>query len=145
MKNQEIRDSFILWHHFLLTDRSISSDIWWIFGGLYLSREIRIYTKLLPCSLHALREECPYLELFFSTFSCIQTECGEVRSNSSYSAQMRENTNQNNSEYRHFIRSDGETWSCSPIRLFKVFIIWIILLIVVRIIINSNLLNKYMV
>ena len=44
----------------------------------------------------ALREECPYSELFWSTFSRIRTE---------YSVRMRENADQNNSEYRHSFRS----------------------------------------
>ena len=38
-------------------------------------------------------------------FSCIRTEYGEIRSISPYSAWMRENTDQNNSEYKHFSRS----------------------------------------
>ena len=39
----------------------------------------------------ALRKKCPYLELFLSVFSRIR---------------MRENTDQNNSEYIHFLRSE---------------------------------------
>ena len=39
-----------------------------------------------------LRKKCPYSELFWSVFSHIWTE-------------MRENEDQNNSEYRHFSRS----------------------------------------
>ena len=35
----------------------------------------------------------------------IRTECGEIRSNSPYSVRMRETTDQNNSEYGHFLRS----------------------------------------
>ena len=38
-------------------------------------------------------------------FSRIQTEYEEIRSISPYSVQMRENANQNNSEYRHFSRN----------------------------------------
>ena len=52
-----------------------------------------------------LREKCPYLELFWSAFSFILTEYGEIRSISPYSVQMRENADQNNSEYGHFLRS----------------------------------------
>ena len=52
-----------------------------------------------------LREKCPCLELFWSVFSRIQTEYGEIRNISPYSVQMRENTDQNNSEYGHFLRS----------------------------------------
>ena len=45
-----------------------------------------------------LREKCPYSELFWFVFFRIQ-------SISQYSVRMRENTDQNNSEYRHFLRS----------------------------------------
>ena len=49
-----------------------------------------------------LRKRCPYLELFWSTFFHIRSEYGEIWSISPYSAQMRENADQNNSEYSHF-------------------------------------------
>ena len=49
-----------------------------------------------------LREKCPYSELFWSTFSRIQTKNGEIWSISPYSVQMRKNADQNNSEYGHF-------------------------------------------
>ena len=49
-----------------------------------------------------LREKCPYSELFWSSFSCIRAEYGEVRP---YSARMRENSDQNNSKYGHFLSS----------------------------------------
>ena len=52
-----------------------------------------------------LREVCPYSELLWSTFSRIWTEYGEIRSISSYSVRMRENADQNNSEYEHFLHS----------------------------------------
>ena len=47
----------------------------------------------------------PYSELFWTVFSRIQTEYGEIGSTSSYSVQMQENTDQNNSEYGRFSRS----------------------------------------
>ena len=51
-------------------------------------------------------EKCPYSELFWSTYSCIRTEYGEIRSISRsispYSVQMRKNADQNNSEYGVF-------------------------------------------
>ena len=50
---------------------------------------------------HTLREKCPYSELFWSVFSRIRTEYGEI-----YSVRMQENTDQNNSEYGHFLHSD---------------------------------------
>ena len=51
-----------------------------------------------------LREKCPYSELFWSIFSLIRTEYGEIRSISPYSVRIRENTDQNKSEYRYFLR-----------------------------------------
>ena len=51
---------------------------------------------------YSLRKNCPYSELFWSVFSRIRTEYGEIRS-----IQF-ENTDQNNSEYEHFSRSDQE-------------------------------------
>ena len=53
----------------------------------------------------SLRENCLYSELFWSVFSRIRTEYGEILRISPYSVRMRENTDQNNSEYCHFLRS----------------------------------------
>ena len=50
-------------------------------------------------------KKCPYLEFFWSVFSQIRTEYGEIRSISPFSVRMRENTDQKNSEYGHFLRS----------------------------------------
>ena len=50
----------------------------------------------------SLRKKCPYSELFWSAFSHIRTEYGEIRSISPYSVRMRENADQNNSDYGHF-------------------------------------------
>ena len=67
----------------------------------------------------ALREKCPYLELFWSAFSDIRTEYGEIRIISPYSVQMRENTDQNKSEYGHFLRSveqrKNKSWTDCPL------------------------------
>ena len=52
-----------------------------------------------------MREKRPYSELFWSLFSRIRIEYGKIRSIFPYSVQMRENTDQNNSEYGHFLRS----------------------------------------
>ena len=51
-----------------------------------------ILTSLLH--MHSLREKCPKMEFFWSVFSCIRTEYGEIRSISPYSVQMWENRNQ---------------------------------------------------
>ena len=53
----------------------------------------------------SMRKKCPYSQLFWSAFSRILTEYGKIRSISPYSVRMPENTNQNNSEYGHFLRS----------------------------------------
>ena len=45
-----------------------------------------------------LREERPYSEFFWSVFSRIRIEHGEIRSTSLYSVQMQGNTDQKNSE-----------------------------------------------
>ena len=53
----------------------------------------------------SLREKCPYSKLFWSVFSRIRTEYGQILRIFPYSDRMRENTDQNNSEYGHFLRS----------------------------------------
>ena len=51
---------------------------------------LQVYWKrtLYQCSLH---KKCPYLELFWSAFSGIRSECRKIRSISQYSIRMREN------------------------------------------------------
>ena len=53
-------------------------------------------------------KKCPYSESFWSVFSHIRTEYKDIWSwsKSPYSVQMWENTDQKNSEYAHFSRSD---------------------------------------
>ena len=53
---------------------------------------------------NTLREKCPYSKFFWSVFSRIWTEYGEILP---YSVQMRENKDQKNSEYGHFSCSDS--------------------------------------
>ena len=60
----------------------------------------RLSTQEIP-----LRERCLYSGLFWSSFSRIRTEYGEILCISTNSVRMRENTDQNNSEYEHFLRS----------------------------------------
>ena len=52
-----------------------------------------------------LREKCPYSELFWSAFSRIWTDYGEILRISPYLVRMRENADQNNCEYGHILRS----------------------------------------
>ena len=56
--------------------------------------------------IQLLCKKCPYSELLCSVFSCIQTEYREIQSISPYSVQMRENADQNNSKYGHFLHSE---------------------------------------
>ena len=56
---------------------------------------------------NTLREKFRYSELFWSIFSRIYTEYEEMRIISPYLVRMRENTDQNNSEYWHILRSDN--------------------------------------
>ena len=60
--------------------------------------------KLATLRRPTLHKICPYLELFWSVFSRIPTECGDILCISPYSVWMRENADQNNSEYEHFLR-----------------------------------------
>ena len=53
----------------------------------------------------SLRKKSSYSELFWSAFSYIRTEYREIRSISPYSVQMRENADQNSSEYGPILRS----------------------------------------
>ena len=53
----------------------------------------------------SLREKCLFLEFFWSVFSRIWSEYGEILRISPHSVRMRENTDQNNSKYGHFSRS----------------------------------------
>ena len=52
-----------------------------------------------------MHEKCPYSQLFWSSFSRIRTEYGEIRSISPHSVRMWQITDQNISEYGHFPRS----------------------------------------
>ena len=77
-----------------MTGRWLTSNSLWL---IWL-----IYMLFITWSL---REKCPYSKLFWSAFSRIRTEYGEILRISPYSVRMRGNTDQNNFEYRHFLRS----------------------------------------
>ena len=64
------------------------------------------YPKWFLTITKSLREKCSYSELSWSTFSRIRTKYGKILSISPYSVRMRENADQNNSEYGHFLCSD---------------------------------------
>ena len=65
-----------------------------------------LHRKIGSLQRNTLRKKYPYTELFWSVFFRIWTEYGKVRIILPYSVRMRENTEQNNSEYGHFSRSD---------------------------------------
>ena len=73
-------------------------------GIIHLLR-IQILPKTKISDRLTLRKKCPYLELFWSAFSLIRTEYGEMLSISPYSVSMWENADQNNSEYGHLLHS----------------------------------------
>ena len=54
-----------------------------------------------------MRKKYPYSEFFWSVFSRIGTEYGEIRSISPYLVRMQENTDQKSSEYGYFLYSDS--------------------------------------
>ena len=56
----------------------------------------------------ALREKSPYSELFWSAFSRIRNEYGEILRISLHSVRMQENADRNNSEYGYVLRSAGQ-------------------------------------
>ena len=68
----------------------------------------------------ALRKKCPYSELFWSAFSHIWTEYGEILRICPYSVRMRENEDQNNSEHGQFSRS-----VINLIQSFITIVVWL--------------------
>ena len=81
------------------------------------------FKKWTLCYLYGpLREKCPYSEFVWSVISRIRTEYGKMRSISPYLVQMRENRNQNNSRYGHFLRNVRKHL-CKLIRAFLLFYI----------------------
>ena len=67
--------------------------------------ELSIFLRLSTLAQLSLRKNFPYSELFWSIFSSIRTEYGEIQSISPYSARKWENADQNISEYGHFSHS----------------------------------------
>ena len=56
---------------------------------------------------NTLRLSCSYSKFFWSVFSRIWTEYGELLRIYPYSVQMHENMDQNNPKYEHFLRSNS--------------------------------------
>ena len=68
--------------------------VWFVKGtAIYLRKVWKVH------------EKGPYPDFFWFVFSRIRTEYGEIRIISPYSVQMWKNTDQRNSEYRHYSRS----------------------------------------
>ena len=63
-------------------------------------------------AINTLRKKCAYSELFWSAFSRIRTKYGQILRISPFSVLMRENTERNNSEYGHVLRSDTYGLTC---------------------------------
>ena len=84
---------------------NVSNSIWRVCDG-WLSRHNFFPARLFFSVVPSTAWKCPYSELFWSVFSRIWTEYGEIFRISLYSVQMWENVDQHNSEYGHFLRSD---------------------------------------
>ena len=71
--------------------------------------ELLLVSSIARCStwytLPSLHEKCSYSKLFWSVFTRIRKEYGEILHISPYSVRIRENTDQNNSKYGHILRS----------------------------------------
>ena len=62
-------------------------------------------TEFLNSASVIMSKKCPYSEGFWSAFSRIWAEYGEILRISPFSVRVRENADQNNSEYGDFSRS----------------------------------------
>ena len=74
--------------------------------------KIKTLCQCYACLCYTQSEKYSYSELFSSPFSHIRTGYGEIRGICPYSVRMREIADQNNSEYRHFLRINSHT--CNP-------------------------------
>ena len=80
---------------------------------LLLQRMNEIQKTFVKALCITLCEKCPYSEISWSVISRIRAEYGETLRISPYSVWMRENADQNNFEYGHFLRSlaMNNSWS----------------------------------
>ena len=62
-------------------------------------------------------KKCRYLKFFWSVFSPIWTEYGEIRRISPFEILMRKNMDQKHSEYGHFLDSDKPVFSRVRVKL----------------------------
>ena len=77
------------------------SHHWAKFGDCKISE--RKWQKVTPSVSNPSREKCLYSEFFWSKFFGIRAEYWDLLRKSPYSVLMRENMDQKNSEYRHFL------------------------------------------
>ena len=75
------------------------------FQTTFLRLILNVFLIYKPSLKISLREKCLCSELFWSVFSRIRTEYREILRISLYSVRMWENTDQNDSEYGHFLCS----------------------------------------
>ena len=73
------------------------------FHGKYVIFIKKLHYRILI----VLRGKCPYSEFFWSVFSRIWTEYGNLQSKCTYSVRITGKSDQKNSEYGHFSRSVG--------------------------------------
>ena len=69
---------------------------------------IKLVVRVLACVRAIVRTKWERLELFWSAFYRIRTEYEEIRSICPYPVLMRENVDQNNSNYGYFLRSEEQ-------------------------------------
>ena len=75
------------------------------------SERIFSFNGLWWMGVTTLRQKCPYSELFWSVFSRMWTEYGDILRISPYSVQMQENMDQNNSKYWPAVLVFNKVWS----------------------------------
>ena len=85
----------------------VSVKIWISGSFLEIWKSLSIFKPPTPYATYTMRKKCPYSEFFWSIYSGIRTEYGEILRISPYSVRMPENTDEKNSEYGHFSRSNG--------------------------------------
>ena len=74
---------------------------------LLIKKSVNVSQDIQDCATKlriSLREKCPISELIWSALPRIETEYVEILRISPYSDRMRESTDQNNTEYGHFLR-----------------------------------------
>ena len=101
--------SFIIWN---LPISVIYQMIYLQIGNsFYSSRKNCLYQNFISSVEYKILSRSKWhcmmsvFRVFWSVFSPIRTEYGDLLCKYSYSVQMRENNNQKNSEYGHFLRS----------------------------------------